>query len=89
MERNYIIESLFIVLGLALIATAIKYPKDIFIKLPVEIIKLPFRFFFQFLTLPVLIFLDAIVYFSLKYKWGVTTSLKKLKNRLYRFFNNF
>jgi hypothetical protein len=43
MHRYYVLEGLFVLLGLALLATIIKYPKDVFVKLPLEIIKTIFR----------------------------------------------
>ena len=33
MHRYYILEGLFVLLGLALLVAAIRYPKDVFIKI--------------------------------------------------------
>jgi hypothetical protein len=43
MQRYYILEGLFLLLGLALLVTIVKYPKDVLVKLPLEIIKALFR----------------------------------------------
>lgn len=43
MHRNYIIEALFILLGLALVLAVFKYPRDAFINLPLGILKGIFR----------------------------------------------
>ena len=42
-ERYYFVDVLFLLFGIALIIIAIKYPKQIFIKLPLAILSLPFR----------------------------------------------
>jgi hypothetical protein len=76
MQRYYIIEGLFILVGLALLVTAIKYPKDVFVKLPIEIIKLPFRRLWELITLPLTILAIPIIYFGEKYKWRITPSIK-------------
>ena len=39
MHRYYIFEGLFVLLGLALVASVLKYPKDILITLPLGILK--------------------------------------------------
>ena len=80
MERNYILEGVFILLGLAVIATAIKYPKDVFITLPLEIVKWPFRLIWRKLSIPFLILGIPIVYFGEKYKWRITPTVSKLIN---------
>jgi len=43
MRHYYFVEGFFVLLGMALMAVAIKYPKDVFIKLPLELMKLPFK----------------------------------------------
>lgn len=78
MQRYYIIEGLFILVGLALLVTALKYPKDVFIKLPLEIIKLPFRRLWELITFPVTILAIPIIYFGEKYKWRITPSIKRI-----------
>ena len=78
MERNYILEGIFILLGLAAIATAIKYPKDVFIKLPLEIIKAPFRRIWWIITLPLIVLAIPLIYFGEKYKWRITPTITKL-----------
>jgi hypothetical protein len=78
MQRYYIIEGLFILLGLAFVAVAIKYPKDVFIKLPLEIIKLPFRKLWWLISLPLTILAIPLIYFGEKYKWKVTPTIQKL-----------
>jgi len=77
MQRYYIIEGLFILVGIAFLVTAIKYPKDVFVKLPLEIIKLPFRRLWELITFPVTILAIPIIYFGEKYKWRITPSIKK------------
>ncbi len=52
MHRYYIIEGLFIILGLGLLAAIIKYPKDILLKLPLGIILVPFRRLGSIFALP-------------------------------------
>lgn len=44
-ERAYIFETLFFLLAIVLLITAFKFPKDVFVKLPLEILKLPLRLF--------------------------------------------
>lgn len=78
MQRYYIIEGLFILLGLALVVTAIKYPKDVFVKLPLEIIKLPFRRVWWLISLPLTILAIPLIYFGEKYKWRITPTIQKL-----------
>jgi len=78
MHRYYILEGLFILLGLVLVATAIKYPKDVFVKLPIEIIKLPFRKLWWLISLPLTLLTIPIIYFGEKYKWRITSTIHKL-----------
>jgi hypothetical protein len=78
MQRYYIIEGLFVLVGIAFLVTAIKYPKDVFVKLPLEIIKLPFRRLWELITFPVTILAIPIIYFGEKYKWKITTSIKRI-----------
>ena len=77
MDRNYVLEGIFILLGLAVIATAIKFPKDVFITLPLEILKTPFRIIWRYLTFPFVIIGIPIVYFGKKYKWKITPIISK------------
>ncbi len=78
MQRYYILEGLFILLGLGLLVTAIKYPKDVFIKLPLEIIKFPFRRVWWLISLPLTILAIPLIYFGEKYKWRITPTIQKL-----------
>jgi uncharacterized Tic20 family protein len=78
MQRYYILEGLFILLGLGLLVTAIKYPKDVFVKLPLEIIKFSFIKLWSYISLTLTILAIPIVHFGDKYKWKITPTIKKL-----------
>jgi len=78
MQRYYILEGLFILLGLALLVAAFKYPKDTFIKLPLEIIKLPFRRLVRLVSLPLTVLAIPLIYLDDKYKWRITPTIEKL-----------
>jgi hypothetical protein len=71
-------EGLFILLGLGLLVTALKYPKDVFIKLPLELIKLPFRRLWWLISLPLTILALPIIYLGDKFKWRITPTIKSL-----------
>ncbi len=81
MERNYFIEGLFVLLGLALIAAVVKYPKDAFVKLPLGIFHYVLaRPILRILSIPLLIVGIPIVYFGEKYNWRITPTVSKLMN---------
>ncbi|MBY0432509.1 MAG: hypothetical protein K2U26_00195 [Cyclobacteriaceae bacterium] len=65
-------------LGLGLLVTAIKYPKDVLVKLPLEIIKLPFRPLLWLISLFLTILAIPIIYLGEKYKWRITSKIEKL-----------
>lgn len=85
MEPNYVIEGLFVILGVALIATIVKYPKE-------TIIKLPFGIFYyvvarpivRILLLPMWIIGFPIVYFGEKFKWKIAPKALRFLNRISR-----
>jgi hypothetical protein len=71
MQRYYLIEALFVLLGVILVVTAIRYPKQIFVTLPLEIIKFPFRYvagFLQLLLIPVEL---LVTWFANSMGWNV------------------
>lgn len=71
MQRYYLIEALFVLLGVILVVTAIRYPKQIFVTLPLEIIKFPFRYvagFLQLLLIPVQL---LVTWFANSMGWNV------------------
>ena len=78
MQRYYILEGLFVLLGLGLLVAAIKYPKDTFIRLPLEIIKLPFIRLWWLVSLPLTILAIPLIYLGDKYKWRITPTIEKL-----------
>lgn len=78
MQRYYIIEGLFILIGLGLLITAIRYPKDVFIKLPLEIIKFPFRHLWSLISLPLTVLAIPLIYLGEKFKWRITPTIQKL-----------
>jgi hypothetical protein len=79
MERNYIIEGLFILLGLALVGTAIKYPKETLVKLPLGIayyvVVRPLK---SILLMPIWVIGLPVIYFGEKYNWSITPTIKSL-----------
>lgn len=79
MERYYIIEGIFILLGLALIVAVVKYPKDAFVKLPMGIayytVVRPVK---SILSIPILLIGLPLIYLGEKYNWSITPTIKKL-----------
>ncbi|MCW5911130.1 MAG: hypothetical protein KIT62_08655 [Cyclobacteriaceae bacterium] len=75
MQRYYIIEALFVLLGAALLVAIIKYPKDIFFKLPLEIVKLVLSRIWDFVSFPFIILSIPLYYFAQKYNWGIAPAL--------------
>jgi hypothetical protein len=79
MERNYFIEGLFVLLGLALILTIIKYPKETLLKLPLGIFyQLVVRPIKSILLIPMWIIGVPLIYLGKKYKWKITGTITKL-----------
>lgn len=78
MQHYYLIEGLFILLGLALLWVIIKYPKDVLIKLPLGILKAPFYRIRWLLTLPFALLVFPLIYFGAKYNWKITPTLIKV-----------
>ena len=78
MERNYILEGTFILLGLAAIAAVIKYPKDTFITIPLGILKLLWEKIWRFISLPLIVVGMPLVYFGEKYNWKLKPTISKL-----------
>lgn len=56
MHKNYIIEILILMLLGGLIAVAIRYPRQVLVNLPLEIIKFPFKRLWSRIMLPLEIF---------------------------------
>ena len=79
MQRNYLIEGLFILLGLALVAAVIKYPKDALIKLPLGqfyyVIDRPIKFI---LSIPLTIIGIPLIYFGEKFNWRITPTIERI-----------
>jgi len=80
LKRFYLIEILFILLGIALVAAVLRYPKQILVKLPWEIFKLfvkvllrPFSALFLILALP-------LKFLAERNKWAIAGPLEKLIN---------
>lgn len=83
MKRYYIFEILFILLGLALLATVIKYPKEIILKLPWEILKLLLRVILRPFGILLLIIVTPLLFLAKRNKWAIAGPLEKLSNRIY------
>lgn len=77
MQRYYIIEGLFILLGIGLLVTAIKYPKDIFVKLPLAIINLLLKRLWWIVSLPLTILAILLLYVGEKFNWKIAPTIKK------------
>jgi len=77
MQRYYIIEGLFILLGIGLLVTVIKYPKDIFVKLPLGIVNLFLRRLWWFVSLPLTILSIPLIALGKKFKWEITPAIQK------------
>lgn len=52
MHHYYIIEALFIILGLCVLAVIIRYPRQLLINLPLSILKFPFKWIWSRIKLP-------------------------------------
>ncbi len=82
MKRYYIFEILFILLGLALLATVIKYPKEIILKLPWEILKLLLRPILRPFGILLLIIVTPLLFLAKRNKWAIAGPLEKLSDRI-------
>ena len=77
-----IIEVLFVLLILALIYTVFKYPRDIFITLPVGILKgTGKRFYWTFVLITIPIWVP-LYFIDRHFKWGMFKSIAKLDKAL-------
>ena len=84
MERNYVVEAILVLLGVAAIVTAIKYPKDVFVKLPMEILKFPFRLAGDIITFPLLILGWTTIYLCERCRWKTSPGIVKFIKKVTR-----
>jgi hypothetical protein len=77
MHRYYVLEIIFILLGIALTVTAVRYPKDVLVKLPLELIKLPFRIIWEKALALFTLLILPVTLLAEKFNWRIFQRSKR------------
>lgn len=78
MERYYLLEGIFVLLGLTAISVVIKYPRETFVTIPLGFAKPFLARIWYLISIPLIIVLIPLIYLGEKYKWKINQTISKL-----------